>query len=149
MDAEAKERARAEEAAERARAEEAAERARAEETADRARAEAAGARDRNTLLNAIRSRLKDNSKTKVTDPLTGQKVEDLKTDRALRKGYAQGLLVILALQLGIMNLVFFLVGLGQLDYEQWSLNLYMAGTLAEIFGLVLVITKYLFAPKGK
>ena len=46
-----------------------------------------------------------------------------------------------------MNIVFFGVGLEWLKFEEWSLNLYMAGTLAEVFGVILVITKNLFPNK--
>jgi hypothetical protein len=40
-----------------------------------------------------------------------------------------------------MNLVFLATGLDYLHLEQWTLNLYMGGTLLEVFGIVLVITK--------
>ncbi len=47
-----------------------------------------------------------------------------------------------------MNIVFICVGANYLNYEDYALHLYMGGTLAEVFGIVLVITKYLFAKKG-
>lgn len=47
-----------------------------------------------------------------------------------------------------MNAVFIGVGIGCISYDEPSyLNLYMGGTLAEVFGVVLVITRYLFSKK--
>lgn len=63
---------------------------------------------------------------------------------ALKKSYGNWLLVFLAIQLVVMNIVFILVGSGRLEYQDYVLHLYMTGTLLEIFGLVLVVTKYLF-----
>lgn len=65
-------------------------------------------------------------------------------DNKLKRHYGYGLLGVLGVQLLIMNLVFVAVGVGCIHYEEWALHLYVAGTLAEIFALVLVVTKYLF-----
>jgi len=70
--------------------------------------------------------------------------EALEEDNRLKRRYGNGLLIALAVQLLIMNLVFAAVGFGWLDYKDWALHLYVSGTLAEIFALVLVVTKYLF-----
>jgi hypothetical protein len=67
-------------------------------------------------------------------------------DISLKKRYGNGLLIALAIQLLIMNGIFFSVGFSWLKYEQWALHLYVSGTLIEIFALVLVVTKYLFPP---
>ncbi len=67
-------------------------------------------------------------------------------DISLKKRYGNGLLIALAIQLLIMNGIFFCVGFSWLKYEQWALHLYVSGTLIEIFALVLVVTKYLFPP---
>ncbi|MGP7732849.1 hypothetical protein ACTZQ0_00955 [Oceanimonas smirnovii] len=66
-------------------------------------------------------------------------------DNSLKKTYGLSLLGILAVQLIVMNAVFVLVGLDKLDYKDWALHLYVTGTLAEIFALVLIVTKYLFS----
>ncbi|BDY95479.1 hypothetical protein MUTS15_41360 [Escherichia coli] len=42
-----------------------------------------------------------------------------------------------------MNGVFIADGAGKLEFEDLTLQLYMGGTLTEVFGLVLVVTKYL------
>ncbi len=62
--------------------------------------------------------------------------------------YASWFIGILIGQLLLMNVTFFCVGLGFLAFSQWSLNLYMGGTLAEVFGVILIITKNLFPKKG-
>ncbi len=74
-------------------------------------------------------------------------IDDRKTDTALKKRYAIYFIWILVVQLIVMNVVFVAVGLEKLKFQEPSLNLYMGGTLAEVFGVVLVITKYLFSKK--
>ncbi len=78
------------------------------------------------------------------DPLGAEDIEDRRADRKLKKTYACFLLLILVVQLTVMNIVFWRTGSGYLSFEKWTLDLYMAGTLAEVFGVVLVITKHLF-----
>jgi hypothetical protein len=48
-----------------------------------------------------------------------------------------------------MNLVFIGAGLKWIEYSQWQLDLYMTGTLLEVFGIVLIITKNLFPNSEK
>lgn len=69
---------------------------------------------------------------------------DLKTDTNLKKIYATWFIGILIGQLLIMNAIFVAVGYGCLTFESGVLKLYMGGTLAEVFGIVIVITRYLF-----
>lgn len=70
--------------------------------------------------------------------------QSAKEDITLKRRYGNGLLIALAIQLFIMNVIFALVGFSILKYEEWALHLYVTGTLLEIFALVLVVTKYLF-----
>ncbi|EPK7771231.1 hypothetical protein QFL30_003564 [Klebsiella oxytoca] len=72
---------------------------------------------------------------------------DFKAEIKLKKSYGKWFLIILAVQLAVMNLVFIFDGLKWLDFEPLTLQLYMGGTLTEVFGLVLVVTKYLFKKK--
>lgn len=74
-------------------------------------------------------------------------IEDRRTDTRLKKKYANSFFWLLVAQLIVMNLVLISVGLGYLNYTEIALNLYMGGTLAEVFGVVLVITRYLFSKK--
>lgn len=97
-------------------------------------------------LSAIRIAL--NSDARKVDPLTEQKIEDSKSDRGLKKLYAKWFIGILIGQLLIMNLAFTAVGLKWMGFEKYELELYLAGTLAEVFGIVLVITKNLFPQRG-
>lgn len=100
--------------------------------------------DRLEYLKEIRYSLQDPEKTTPADPLIDQRVKDSEQDRGLKKKYAHWFIGILIVQLFIMNLVFICVGFGWLNFSSWSLNLYTGGTLAEVFGIVLVITKNLF-----
>jgi hypothetical protein len=68
----------------------------------------------------------------------------LKDELTLKRHYGYGLIVILIVQLLIMNVVFVAAGMKLLSFSEYVLHLYMGGTLLEIFGLVLIVTKYLF-----
>ncbi|HFF9409323.1 TPA: hypothetical protein ACGFB9_002913 [Escherichia coli] len=84
------------------------------------------------------------------DPEQHRKVlsnTDFESEIKLKRTYGIWLLFILAVQLVVMNIVFIVVGLNKLAFEALTLQLYMGGTLTEVFGLVLVITKYLFNRK--
>lgn len=70
---------------------------------------------------------------------------DFEAEINLKKSYGKWFLIILACQLLIMNGVFVAVGLDKLSFkDNLTLQLYMGGTMTEVFGLVLVVTKYLF-----
>lgn len=72
-------------------------------------------------------------------------IDDQRADTSLKVLYAKRFIWILVGQLLLLNAVFIGVGLGCLQFsEPMHLNLFMGGTLAEVFGAVFVITKYLF-----
>ncbi|HGC1897143.1 TPA: hypothetical protein ACIX49_004766 [Escherichia coli] len=73
--------------------------------------------------------------------------KDFEAEIDLKKRYGKWFLIILACQLLIMNGVFFATGAEWLVFKDLTLQLYMGGTLTEVFGLVLVVTKYLFKRK--
>jgi hypothetical protein len=100
--------------------------------------------DQHNWAEVIRRISQEPDKANQLDPLTNEQVENSKQDRNLKKRYANGFIWILSVQLIVMNLVFIAAGVGWLKFEQWTLDIYMTGTLAEVFGLVLVITKNLF-----
>lgn len=80
--------------------------------------------------------------------LSNEDVLDRQVDRRLRQRWATIFVWILTIQLLVMNGVFIFVGLNFLQYQQkWVLELYLAGTLTEVFGIVLVITRNLFPEK--
>ena len=83
-------------------------------------------------------------KTPELDSLEKAKVDDARGDTKLKGRYANWSLGILCGQLFVMNTVFIFVGLHILHFHDFVLNLYMGGTLAEVFGVVLVIARYLF-----
>ena len=102
------------------------------------------------IIAAIRESIDQKKATQITqlDPLTAAKVDDTKTDTKLKKLYAYWFIGILIGQLLVMNLVFIAVGLSWLNFiEPTHLSLFMGGTLAEVFGVVYVITRYLFSKK--
>jgi len=82
------------------------------------------------------------------DPLTQAKVDDQVADTGLKKRYANWFIWILIGQLAAMNAIFIATGIDYLHFQDPThLNLFMGGTLAEVFGVVLVITRYLFSKK--
>jgi len=102
------------------------------------------------LARAVRASLAQPSAhgIKKLDDMEQAAVDDRKTDTKLKKIYAYWFIAILIGQLLLMNLLFAAVGLKWLDFEDAShLNLFMGGTLTEVFGVVFVITRYLFSRK--
>ncbi len=83
--------------------------------------------------------------------LTGLDIErkqlenrSIETDVDLKAGYGRSMFWLLVGQLIMMNLIFACAGAGWLFFNRFELNLYVGGTLAEIFGIVLIIVRYLF-----
>lgn len=74
--------------------------------------------------------------------------KDRAQDRDLKKLYAKRMIHVLISQLLIMNLIIIGVGFRWIYLENWVLSIFMSGTLAEVFGIVLIITKSLF-PQNK
>ncbi len=85
--------------------------------------------------------------TSLDDVAKAQDINDRQVDTELRRLYAKRFIWICVGLLASMNVVFFLKGLGKVHYEEGDLQLFVAGTLGEVFGIVLVITKYLFSKK--
>ncbi|WJM82892.1 hypothetical protein [Pectobacterium brasiliense] len=75
------------------------------------------------------------------------KTKDLKTDTKLKKLFARWFIGILIGQLIAMNGIFICIGLKWLNFSDFVINLFMAGTLAEVFGIVLVMARYLFSKR--
>lgn len=94
-------------------------------------------------LTQLKGKLASGTVTKV-DPLVQSQLDDSQNDRELKKRYANYFIWILVGQLFAMNLAFILVGFKWMEFERYELELYLAGTLAEVFGIVLIITKNLF-----
>lgn len=67
-------------------------------------------------------------------------------DRELRSRYARWLMLALAVQAVLVNVVFVLLGTRVLTVEEWTARTFIAAVFAEIAAMVLVIVKYLFHP---
>jgi hypothetical protein len=92
----------------------------------------------------ILSSINFSKETTETDPLKVQDEEDRKSDRELKRSYGKKFFWVLAFQLLTMNMAFILVGCERLTFDRWTLEIYLSGTLLQVFGVVLVITKSLF-----
>jgi len=96
-------------------------------------------------IDLVKNQVETSPKTKPADPLTTEIVEDRRSDRQLRQRYATWFMWILVSQLLVMNAVFILLGLGKLEYRnRWIVEIYIGATVAEVFGVVIVITRGLF-----
>mgnify|MGYP006927291197 CR=1 FL=1 len=101
-------------------------------------------------------KLKENSneKSKSVDEISrkwqmNDKVVDLfcgsiDSDVKLKEKYAKILVIMLAIQLFALNGIFIARGLNFINYSDVAFNIFITGSLGEIFGLVMVIVKYLF-----
>ncbi len=67
------------------------------------------------------------------------------TDRALRSNYAKYFLGILVVELLAIMGIMVAVGFGYLVYNVDSLNLFLAGTIMQIFLSIRIAVKYLFS----
>ncbi len=76
-----------------------------------------------------------------------QTTEDSRANRQLRKQYAEWFAIGLGIQLLIMNIIIILVGAGCLKLGDATLQIFMGGTLLEVFGIVSIITLNLFPKK--
>jgi len=77
--------------------------------------------------------------------LTDEDIRDRRIARGLRRKFAWAFFYILVGQLLVVYGIFVFVGLGFLDVEPRTLEILTGGTLAETFGIVLVIVRYLFS----
>jgi hypothetical protein len=71
---------------------------------------------------------------------------DLRQDVELKRRYAKWLLILVAVQLVVADIVFVLyasVGKGW-DLSSGVIEVWLAATLVELIGVALVITRYLF-----
>jgi hypothetical protein len=85
----------------------------------------------------------------LDEHLGWERIRDLRTDRSLRKGQAAFIGRVLIAQLLITNIVFVCVGFGWLSYDPVSLRIFLGATTAEIVGLALVVTRYLFPARDR
>lgn len=99
-------------------------------------------------IDTLASNPRESQSVEALDPERQEYIHDRKSDRQLKRTYAFRFIWILIGQLVVMNIVFILHGLGLLVFSDYILHLYMGGTLLEIFGIVLVITRSLF-PNGE
>jgi hypothetical protein len=65
-------------------------------------------------------------------------------DRETRKRYANWLMGLMTIQVAAINLIFVLMGAGLLKFEEWTANVFVGSTFAQISAMVLLIVKYLF-----
>jgi len=76
--------------------------------------------------------------------ITEVAIESSKKEIELKGKYAKHLIWILYGQVFLLNVVFFCTGRGWLKYNDYVFNLYIAGTLLEIFAVVRIIVKNIF-----
>lgn len=94
-----------------------------------------------------KTQTKKAKQTENIDHYIEENKNDKRVDTELKKMYAHGFIKILIIQLLFMNGIIIASGLEILKISDTTLDVFMTGTLAEVFGVVLVITRYLFSKK--
>ena len=92
-----------------------------------------------SLGDQIRTALKRPA-TRPLHPLDRQTELDRESDRSLREKYARWFALILVVQLVAMNVILAFVGINVMKFDAVTLQIFMGGTFAEVFGIVFVIT---------
>lgn len=83
-------------------------------------------------------------KWEMNDKVTELFEKSIYSDIKLKGKYGLILVIMLGLQLLFFNVIFVLRGLNVIKYSDAVFNVFISGSLIEIFGLVMVIVKYLF-----
>jgi hypothetical protein len=65
-------------------------------------------------------------------------------ERNLRRTYARWLLIALFVQMALVNLAFFALGLKWIQVEQWVANTFILAVFSEIASMTFFVIKYLF-----
>ncbi len=74
--------------------------------------------------------------------------EQQSQERKLRKIYAICFVILLCLQIVMMAVAFYLIGIGKFNITETQFNVFFVSIFGEIVSLVLIITKYLFPKDG-
>ena len=80
------------------------------------------------------------------EDLFKEDIEDRKQDRKLRKSYANKWFWVVLSQLLVVNVVFAIMAVRS-GLDSWTLRIFLGATLAECFGVIVIITRYLFPRK--
>jgi hypothetical protein len=83
--------------------------------------------------------------TKTHEVLIGILSSSHHEDIRRRKSYGSKLLWTLIIQLGVLNLIFIMMGFGWLNYSENVLYLFISLTFGEILAVVYFIVKYLYS----
>jgi hypothetical protein len=67
----------------------------------------------------------------------------------LRERYAFFLLGLMAVQVLLVNIAFFLIGFGYMTIDEWTARTFMMAVFAELAAMTFWIVKYLFPPATK
>ena len=70
--------------------------------------------------------------------------DSMKEDQKLKKIYASILLVVFIVQIIAFNVFLAFIGLGILDFDNSTLNIYIIGAILEMIFLIKIIVSYLF-----
>lgn len=69
-------------------------------------------------------------------------------DRRMREHYARCLMLALAIQAVVVNVVFVLIGFRVVTFEQGTVQAFILSVFGEIAALVLLVMKYLYTPSS-
>ena len=80
----------------------------------------------------------------IVDAWGGQNTEE----RKMRRQFASAILIALFFQILIVNVSFFLIGLGILEVTEWVAQTFIISVFGEIVGMTMLVLRYLFPKIG-
>jgi len=97
--------------------------------------------------NILRVRYADEHISRLKTVIEAWQVQQ-EEERKLRQQYAKVLISIVAGEIVIIFLAFFLLGFSLISVEKWMAEIFLVGVLAQSSSLILVVLKYLFPDRA-
>ena len=66
----------------------------------------------------------------------------------MKQGLSLGISIILVIQVIFINVIVWKIGKGEMDFDEWTIRLFITGIFAEIVALVKIVINNLFPKSG-
>ena len=74
--------------------------------------------------------------------------DEKKTEQRMKQGLSLGISIILVIQVIFINVIVWKIGKGEMDFDEWTIRLFITGIFAEIVALVKIVINNLFPKSG-
>lgn len=81
---------------------------------------------------------------RMTNDTAEEFLKHSKMDRWLKIGYGIVLIIMLVGQIIYLNIIFFQVGTGYLEFPESTFNIFITATLIEVIAVIKLVVQYLF-----